>query len=465
MTGRKDAIKDAAIDTFLYELKKCGEPPDRDNPVVQWGKACFSTEDELLQKLPDKAQAAFPWLKASLVEIVNSYLAQLAESSQLHKDAHLPEEFDTLWKRVTRRFEQVWEAITFEDKEEKKEEGSAADGTGTENTGSVVSAAEDPFLKAAASLPVPTLPEASSLWPVKLAESEDDDAGELQPTEHAALGRLTAAISGQRTRATFACSGSIAISPDHVAGDSSTHPPVQLRWGPTSQGAQGHTQFPCPSGVDTGDAESSDFEKLLQACRPATFGKCKEDVFDETYRKAAKMGALEFCTNFDPHAAGIIDSVHQVLLPSLSDAPDLGTVAELYSLNVYSAPLGKFKPHADTPRGAHHYASLVVCLPFPHQGGGLAVRHESAEHVFDWTQTASTQIQWTAFYRDCEHEVFEVQEGHRVTLTYNLFFAPRVGLPIQPQNPSIDASRTELYQLLKGALEDPAFLPYGKLNT
>lgn len=40
-----------------------------------------------------------------------------------------------------------------------------------------------------------------------------------------------------------------------------------------------------------------------------------------------------------------------------------GLRAELYKLNIYSAPGGKFEEHWDTPRGEEMVGSLVVCLP------------------------------------------------------------------------------------------------------
>jgi hypothetical protein len=37
---------------------------------------------------------------------------------------------------------------------------------------------------------------------------------------------------------------------------------------------------------------------LSDACQPATFGVNKEDVLDESYRKAGKMDVTDFATNF-----------------------------------------------------------------------------------------------------------------------------------------------------------------------
>jgi hypothetical protein len=55
-------------------------------------------------------------------------------------------------------------------------------------------------------------------------------------------------------------------------------------------------------------------------------------------------------------------------------------------------------------------------------GGALAVRHRGQEVLFDWSSKKPGSIQWAAFFSDCEHEVLEAMEGHRITLTYNLYW-------------------------------------------
>ena len=45
-----------------------------------------------------------------------------------------------------------------------------------------------------------------------------------------------------------------------------------------------------------------------------------------------------------------------------------------YLGQIYSGLSGKFQKHVDTPRGATQFGSLVVCLPYPHQGLSLSPR-------------------------------------------------------------------------------------------
>jgi hypothetical protein len=115
-------------------------------------------------------------------------------------------------------------------------------------------------------------------------------------------------------------------------------------------------------------------QELVQDCEPATFGFDGKDVLDEKIRKAGKLEACDFSTNFNPYDYGIVDAVSQELLPGIMRAgkqPAVvrwGVVAELYKLNVYSGPSGMFKPHVDTPRGRTQFGSLVICLPTKFEG-------------------------------------------------------------------------------------------------
>ncbi|KAK8859871.1 oxidoreductase 2OG-Fe(II) oxygenase family protein [Apiospora arundinis] len=245
----------------------------------------------------------------------------------------------------------------------------------------------------------------------------------------------------------FACGGSLPVGePTNTAegatkvpvptGDAKKqHDPITIRWDVNDSKDVDKLNLPLIPGAGVGGETS--LKRLVQHCQPATFGRDGKDVYDESYRRASKMDPTAFCTTFNPYTPGIIDTVAQVLLPSVYDSvTHRGVRAELYKLNVYSAPSGKFKSHVDTPRSREQFGSLVVCLPVEHEGGQLKVRHKGEEMTFDWSTTRNNQnnqnkkyksrsdsqaIHWAAFYSDCEHEVLEVTSGHRVTLTYNLY--------------------------------------------
>lgn len=117
----------------------------------------------------------------------------------------------------------------------------------------------------------------------------------------------------------------------------------------------------------------------------------------------------------------------------------------------------------DTPRSEAQVGSLVVCLPVPFQGGALAVRHQGCEVLHDWSHTrhyASSQVQWAAFYSDCEHEVLQVTAGHRVTLTYNLFLSAGTGL-LGGRATNMNPKSLPLFKTLDSMLREGSFMPAG----
>src|SRR6267154_5511342 len=72
------------------------------------------------------------------------------------------------------------------------------------------------------------------------------------------------------------------------------------------------------------------------------------------------------------------------------------------------------------------FGSLVIVFPTPHEGGALLLRHRGHEWTFDPSQELAAERQpaigYVAFFSDIEHEVAPVISGHRITLTYNLYF-------------------------------------------
>ncbi|KAK5170395.1 uncharacterized protein LTR77_004982 [Saxophila tyrrhenica] len=214
---------------------------------------------------------------------------------------------------------------------------------------------------------------------------------------------------------------------------------------------------------------AEDLQQLVLACQPAPFGRGGEEVLDEGYRKAGKLDADAFTTSFCPYQAGIVDVIAQLLVPQTAQGKHTRSIkAELYKLNVYSAPAGKFKAHVDTPRSKNQIGSLVVSLPALHKGGELAVRNAGKEMIFDWSSSAKSQtaakakVKWAAFYSDCEHEVYEVTSGHRITLTYNVYVTRGIG-HLAGAAAALDSQQLPLYQSLKDAVDNPGFLRRGRV--
>ncbi|TDL27720.1 hypothetical protein BD410DRAFT_760853 [Rickenella mellea] len=219
--------------------------------------------------------------------------------------------------------------------------------------------------------------------------------------------------------------------------------------------------------IQFANATEAQLDELVRACQPATFGANQEDVLDENYRKAGKMDLSHFSINFNPERLGLALEVKSRLL--VPDADERSIKLEPYKLNVYDYT-GKgsfFKAHKDTPRGEKMFGSVVVVLPTAHEGGGLLLRHDGSEMVFDSGKEFAVgkppgAIAFVAFYSDVEHEVQQVTSGHRVTITYNLYFADeREALVLAPAalTPAVDQFSVSL----KNILANPEFFSKGGL--
>jgi hypothetical protein len=204
-------------------------------------------------------------------------------------------------------------------------------------------------------------------------------------------------------------------------------------------------------------------ENLARACNPATFGVNQKDVLDESYRKAGKLDIENFASKFKLEKSGIMTVIRAALLEGHDSNRPIE--AELYKLNVYGEG-AFFKSHKDTPRSSTMFASLVAVFPTRHEGGALKLRHGGNEWTFDSAaiaiQNPDPLISYIAFYSDVEHEVTPVTSGHRVTLTWNLYFSAE---PDNSPIPLIHANTSEAELALKTAftrvLCDSDFLEKG----
>lgn len=94
--------------------------------------------------------------------------------------------------------------------------------------------------------------------------------------------------------------------------------------------------------LDDNLASQQAFTKLLEDCKPATFGYGGMKVLDEKYRNSSKMDKIQFCTSFNPYEYGVIDTVVQSLVHGHYYTGMRGVRAELYALNVGLPALFRF---------------------------------------------------------------------------------------------------------------------------
>ncbi|KAI6011584.1 hypothetical protein EDC04DRAFT_2958761 [Pisolithus marmoratus] len=197
--------------------------------------------------------------------------------------------------------------------------------------------------------------------------------------------------------------------------------------------------------INLSNPTPEELDNLSNACKPASFGVNREQVYDETARNA-----------------GLIDVVRRELLTATDAKREIKV--EIYKLNVY----GKgsfFKAHKDTPRDETMFGSLVIIFPTPHEGGEFVLREKGREWSLDFAKMLSATSQtpcvgYVSFFSDVEHEVHMVASGYRVTLTYNLYFVHEtqgtIGTTSAPA-PYEGSLAAPLYALLT----DPAVLPRG----
>ena len=162
----------------------------------------------------------------------------------------------------------------------------------------------------------------------KAKEEKQQMKSLAQMAEAKILKDLSSSLETHARSATFACGGSVpfkvavAIStgvkpkePSQEESDNASIPKadtamiddVQVRFGLSGSGFTVNFNKDGPT--------SKDFDHLLKACQPASFGRAGEAVLDEEYRKAGKLDRSQFATTFCPYEAGIVDVVTQLLVP------------------------------------------------------------------------------------------------------------------------------------------------------
>jgi hypothetical protein len=136
-----------------------------------------------------------------------------------------------------------------------------------------------------------------------------------------------------------------------------------------------------PAGAAPSAEQSAALEALLAAAKPSRFGLGQETRFDPAVRTASELapGCFHAITGTgDPLPTdAVLHEVSRLLAPAAAAGPQGRLVpaplsAELYKLNVYG-PGGFFMGHVDTPRPGL-LGTLVLCLPWPHEGGALALK-------------------------------------------------------------------------------------------
>ncbi|KAJ7499018.1 hypothetical protein FB451DRAFT_1203972 [Mycena latifolia] len=182
-------------------------------------------------------------------------------------------------------------------------------------------------------------------------------------------------------------------------------------------GALGHIGLPL---------SSREAKHVIAHCVQAPFGKGERTLVDKSVRDTWEMDASQ--VHFDnPDWKTFMGQIRQEVCLKLGlAAQQISTVrCEPYKLLLYETG-----SHTEKAKGM--FATVVVVLPSPFQGGAAHLSHGDLTAVIESSSHSLSKVSVLAWYTDVFHEIKPITGGHRLAITFNL---------IQTQN-----SRPELPQ-------------------
>ena len=186
-------------------------------------------------------------------------------------------------------------------------------------------------------------------------------------------------------------------------------------------------------------------KEIINHCAQAPFGRGEQTVVDKNVRRVWQMDPGQFQLRnpaWDGRVAALVEHVKEQL--GVGDRP---VSHHLYKLLMYEQE-SFFIAHRDTEKVDNMFATLVVVLPSEYEGGELILRHDGEVQTIGFGgENSRYQIQYAAFYADCEHEIKPVISGYRCCLIYNLALA---GSKQQPSAPKNSAHVEEVRRILSG---------------
>ncbi|KAG2157025.1 hypothetical protein DEU56DRAFT_1729 [Suillus clintonianus] len=200
-------------------------------------------------------------------------------------------------------------------------------------------------------------------------------------------------------------------------------------------------------------------ESLHEACQFAAYGHDPGEVPKKL--RVGRLDAAAFATQFSLENTGLVDAVGQSLLEGMTVGRDIRF--ELYELNIHGA--GSFVgPHKNATNSDKIFGFLDVVFPAPHTGGICSLRNNERVWRVDFaTMLSEAQIPlvgYAAYFNEVEREIGLIVSGHRLTLSYKLYFAPGGGSPsatISAPGPFELSLKTALAEFV----DDPKVMPHG----
>ncbi len=165
--------------------------------------------------------------------------------------------------------------------------------------------------------------------------------------------------------------------------------------------------------------------QLIALASRAPYGRGAQTLVDTEVRSSWQLS---------PSLITIEDDVWQPTLDELvarakrTLGVEVAVSAELYKMLIYEEG-GFFKEHRDSEKTPGMFATLVVVLPSPYEGGELVIRHQDHEVSLPMASASTARLPYAAFYTDCRHELLPVSAGYRLCLVYNLSYEEGAGRP------------------------------------
>lgn len=165
--------------------------------------------------------------------------------------------------------------------------------------------------------------------------------------------------------------------------------------------------------------------------------------------------------NFDPLGDDIM------LESTISSLYGIPITTTLDTLKSYSKG-GFLKPRKPNEKSECHIGTLLIDIPSSFQGGQSILRRGHEEMGLDWSTSKPIlgemgKLQWVFFSLDVEHEVRPVTDGHRLSLSYDVYRVQSKNFPLYiiPKNVVVNPKSLPTYSAFAACLNNADFLPYG----
>ena len=162
-----------------------------------------------------------------------------------------------------------------------------------------------------------------------------------------------------------------------------------------------------------------DAKDIIKIGREASLGKGSKTYVDSSVRKTWEIDPEQVEFRNPQWSTTLRYAVGKTVeqLGVLGGEPSVR--ADFHKLLLYEEG-GLFKTHRDTEKAPGMFATLVIMLPFEHEGGEIVVQLRNEKRSLSNPKSNEFDYAYLAWYADVNHGVQPVTSGYRLVLTYNL---------------------------------------------